>query len=389
NPMGALSFPSTPATRVAYTVTSQIPALGRQDAAVTAVRLPPQDAEIYFQLPDDIERVRDLALEVTDPKQTQLQKVLSIEGFLEENYRYTLNVRPPVLESPVEDFLFSQKAGFCEHYATSMVLMLRALDIPARLVTGFLPGEWNEIGRHFTVRQSNAHAWVEVWFPESGWYPFDPTPVVDDEFGLGLIAGLIDSLQWKWTRYVISYSLKDQIRLASGIKSEIGSLKHKMAMGWEGFVLSTPDSFIDVMTHPAMVSALLLMLGVMVLLFFKKKGIGFEWKKLFGLIRSALWSLSGKSSRQPAVRFYFRMLEIFRKRGVGKPPGLTPKEFIQEVSRSEAGASGLARGSWASPAKEITAYYYQVRFAGLPLSPAEERRVEDLLSALKQFKGHS
>lgn len=389
NALGALSFSDTPATRVSYTVTSQIPVLTRKDAAVISVRMPMEDEDIYLQVPEKMDRIRNLAHEVTLLSQTQLQKVLSIEAFLEKNYRYTLKVKPSLLESPIDDFLFSQKAGFCEHYATSMILMLRTLKIPSRLVTGFLPGEWNGISRHFTVRQSNAHAWVEVWFPGAGWYPFDPTPMIGETSGFGFFARLIDSLQWKWNRYVISYSLKDQIQLASGLKSEIGSIKLKVMRGWKSFIFSAPDFFIEFMTHPVMVMTLVLILGILIVVFLQKRGMFLNWKGLFVLLRGLFAGWSSRASRRSVVRFYARMLEIFRKKGLGKPSSLTPQEFINEVSRSERRFPDLDRGSWARPAMEITGFYYRVRFAGLPLSPAEERRVEDLLGVLKSVKRHS
>ena len=76
---------------------------------------------------------------------------------------------------PIGDFLFRYRSGHCEYFATAMVLMLRSQGIPARFVTGFLGGENNRLG-YYIVRQSNAHAWVEAYLPDSGWTVFDPTP---------------------------------------------------------------------------------------------------------------------------------------------------------------------------------------------------------------------
>src|SRR3989454_389608 len=90
----------------------------------------------------------------------------------------SLDVGTTMSADPVDDFLFTRKTGYCEHYATAMVVLLRALGIPARLVTGFLPGVWNDFGNYYTIRQQDAHAWVEVYFPLSGWVTFAPTPSV-------------------------------------------------------------------------------------------------------------------------------------------------------------------------------------------------------------------
>ena len=78
---------------------------------------------------------------------------------------------------PLADFLFNVRAGHCEYFSTAMVVMLRTQGIAARVVNGFLPGEYNEAAGAYTVRQSDAHSWVEVYFPETNsWVTFDPTP---------------------------------------------------------------------------------------------------------------------------------------------------------------------------------------------------------------------
>src|SRR5205823_3718541 len=87
----------------------------------------------------------------------------------------------------LEEFLLHRRLGFCEHYAASFAALMRLAGIPARVVTGYLGGEYNEIGHFFLVRQADAHAWCEVWFPDSGWERIDPTSVVaPDRVNLGL-----------------------------------------------------------------------------------------------------------------------------------------------------------------------------------------------------------
>ena len=94
-----------------------------------------------------------------------------------QGFEYTLE--PPLLgTNTVDDFLFDTKQGFCEHYASAFVLLMRAANIPARVVTGYLGGEFNNVGNYYIVRQSDAHAWAEVWLAEEGWIRIDPTGVV-------------------------------------------------------------------------------------------------------------------------------------------------------------------------------------------------------------------
>jgi hypothetical protein len=78
----------------------------------------------------------------------------------------------------LNEFLFHRRIGFCEHYAASFATLMRLAGIPARVVVGYLGGEYNDLGRFFLVRQSDAHAWCEIWLPESGWTRVDPTSAV-------------------------------------------------------------------------------------------------------------------------------------------------------------------------------------------------------------------
>jgi hypothetical protein len=98
--------------------------------------------------------------------------------FTQEPFVYTL--RPPALRGrdPVDEFLFDTRRGFCEHYASAFTVLMRAAGIPARVVTGYQGGELNPISNRMTVRQSDAHAWSEVWLQGEGWVRVDPTAAV-------------------------------------------------------------------------------------------------------------------------------------------------------------------------------------------------------------------
>jgi transglutaminase-like putative cysteine protease len=101
----------------------------------------------------------------------------ALNHFREENFSYTLE--PPLLgEMGVDDFLFSTRSGFCEHYASAYVFLMRAAGVPARVVAGYQGGRMNPIDGYFTVRQSDAHAWAEIWVEGKGWLRVDPTAAV-------------------------------------------------------------------------------------------------------------------------------------------------------------------------------------------------------------------
>ena len=113
---------------------------------------------------------KKLAAEDPDPKAL----VNNLLKLYNATFSYTL--QPPLLgDNPMDEFLFDTKEGFCEHYAGSFVLLLRAAGVPARVVTGYQGGEINPLTRQLVVRQSDAHAWSEVWFDDLGWVRVDPT----------------------------------------------------------------------------------------------------------------------------------------------------------------------------------------------------------------------
>jgi transglutaminase-like putative cysteine protease len=103
-----------------------------------------------------------------------------LNHFRTENFRYTLS--PPLLEeNPIETFLFETRSGFCSHYASAFVYLMRVAKIPARVVTGYQGGEMNEVGQFLEIRQKDAHAWAEVWLENKGWVRFDPTAAIAPE----------------------------------------------------------------------------------------------------------------------------------------------------------------------------------------------------------------
>jgi len=134
--------------------------------------------ERYTQLPVDLpERVKELAVEITSSQTNRYDKVKAVEGYFQVNgFAYdTQNVAiPTVDEDYVDQFLFDTKIGYCDNFSTSMVVLLRAVDIPARWVKGYTEGQRVELNS-YEITNNNAHSWVEVYFPEFGWVPFEPT----------------------------------------------------------------------------------------------------------------------------------------------------------------------------------------------------------------------
>ncbi len=207
--------------------------------------------EAFLQLPVGMERLDAFTQELTQDIDTPYEKARFIENHLQTSYTYTTDLPPVEGDNPVEFFLFTSKQGHCEFFATTMTLMLRAEGIPARLVNGFLGGIWNPAGNYMAVRQGDAHSWVEVYLPEYGWVPFDPTPSAGTQPNkpnplVQRVRDIYDAARMRWMQWVIEYNLDAQIaglrRLSSLLSPntktlEGGSQDAKKSADGEGFKL--------------------------------------------------------------------------------------------------------------------------------------------------------
>lgn len=148
---------------------------------------PPEVVELYLDTPGLTDRVRELVARVTARANNDYERVKAVSNYLrfDDSFTYSTDPgRPPDNVDLVDYFLFSPEAnrtGYCEYYASAMVMMVRALGIPARVATGFAPGESQSDGTYL-VREAGAHAWAEVYFPGYGWEIFEATPSVSPRF---------------------------------------------------------------------------------------------------------------------------------------------------------------------------------------------------------------
>lgn len=197
---------------------------------VVQAGMPQMYRQWYTDIPDSSNpKSARLALDMRETAGSDADYIDALLAkFHNEEFFYTL--RPPALGSnPVDRFLFETRQGFCEHYASAFAFMMRSAGIPSRVVLGYQGGEINPLGGHLIVRQSDAHAWTEVWLPDYGWYRVDPTAAVAPERieygargasreGFGESWGLRapsqfledltmawDSLNAKWNEWVLGY----------------------------------------------------------------------------------------------------------------------------------------------------------------------------------------
>jgi transglutaminase-like putative cysteine protease len=375
--MGSLHLAFPAHSRIQYTVYSVATTLNPAERVAAAVPYPEFILQQYLQIPAVSPQIVDLAHRVTQPATSVSQAVSLIHSHLLANYRYNLDV--PSLQSahPLEDFLLTRKTGYCEHYATAMVVLLRATGIPARLVTGFLATEWNEFGGYYTVRQRDAHAWVEVYFPQSGWITMDPTPPAPESIGQTWwqSAGrVMDSVRLQWDRLFVHFSANDQLTVVQGLRESGVAVRTKLSESLNS--LSAQSSamfrrFMSSFTTAGMPEALLVIILAI--------GAATAGRLLRRSSRNTTSPPDALSAHQrTVVTLYTHMLHCLAQQGIVKSASTTPMELLRHVQEEWAEAWPFADA--------LTQLYTRVRFGHASLTPEDHSTAENLLRRLRTLE---
>jgi protein-glutamine gamma-glutamyltransferase len=304
-----------------------------------------------LQLPRVDSRVGELAREIVKGQYSPALEARLVEKYLRTHYGYTLELPQFEPADPLAYFLFHRKKGHCEYFASSMAVMLRELGIPSRVVTGFQSGIYNPISGSQLIRSSDAHSWVEAWLPHRGWITFDPTPPDPNAQRLSVWVRLgfyADAADVFWQDWVLNYNLDRQLQLAS----RVGESGRHVGLNWfdgVGPALSRgyhrTSSF--VLRYGALLFALAVA-GILLQLF------GRDWWRWWKSRQQVLKVQRGEAEASDATMLYQRMLKVLRKRGIEKPPWVTPFEFASVLQEP-----GLAR-----LVLDLTAAYNELRFGG-------------------------
>jgi hypothetical protein len=364
---GSLANPFHNFGNLRYDAVSELPEIPAEVLRRTSETYPESVRALYLQLPKMDPRITALAKSIGDRARNPYDKARAVESYLRNNYGYTLDLSgtPPV--DPLAYFLFQKRAGHCEYFAAAMTVMMRSLGVPARYVNGFLPGEYNDVGGDYIIRASDAHSWVEVFFPGHGWITFDPTPPSDDQaHGIFSELGLYwDWFQLQWNEWVVNYDFIHQFTLAQSVQrvsrrwttglretfERARSAGAKRLRQWSEAATSTP------VWIPVVLA--LLFMGVMLL-------CNDHLRERF------VFACKLKLGRQPlpaqaASLFYRRMLRLLQRAGWHKLPSQTPLEF----------AASLPPGEHAKSVLHLTNLCMAARFGGESIEPS---RFADLLS---------
>jgi hypothetical protein len=343
---GSIYLPSPPYSRTEYKAWSSVngsPQFEESD--------PWRADSPYLKTPSGKGRLEVLALKIAKDKPSDWERANAISEYLKKNYRYTLNPKNVADAAPLEDFLFYSMEGYCEHYATAMVILLRHLKIPSRIVTGFLQGQWNAYGNYFLVRQQDAHSWVEAYIHGRGWTSFDPTPSqgLTTPLKTSWLGLLVDSLRWRWARYIVNYTLYDQIRMARKIETRAGSLQNALRDFLASLVTSGKSGFSRwgrwVLAIPVIVFLALII----------SKGV-----------------LGERKMSRKTPNFYLEMLRILKKKGFERSAFETPMEFATRTGNPEA--------------KSLTDSFQEVRYGGRTLTEGDMVEVKSSMEILRKWK---
>jgi protein-glutamine gamma-glutamyltransferase len=371
----SLSAPPHPFRRLAYQAESLChDAYASQPLSV----LPDDDRRRYLQLPSLDPRVAALAKEISSSATGERSLADKTEKFLRDNYRYSLEEAPILNPQPLESFLFETRKGHCEYFATAMVVLLRNLEVPSRIVNGFRGGDYNGIAGDLVVRARMAHSWVEVFIPGSGWSSFDPTPAaIEGPQQIRLLKTLnncLDALDLFWGEWILGYDSLVQISLLRGMEDRAGNWARfgQNIIYWTTWQLGEKLFRLTVDTWKAIRFVRISWIILLLLLCVALIGCMVWFVKRNGQDEAT------EPNRQmaTAIQLYTALLCSLKGLGRTKSEYLTPNEF----------AATFARDAIARQVEEITTIYNLLRFSLEPPRHEQLKHAYQLLDEIKAYK---
>jgi transglutaminase-like putative cysteine protease len=356
--------PEHPVSR--YEAVSDIAQPGAEELRRPARVYGPSESSSYLRLPRVIDsRIPQLAQQATASAANNYDKAVALESYLRTHFGYTLQLSRTVPRDPLANFLFERKQGHCEYFASAMAVMLRTVGIPSRVVNGFRTGEFNDLTSQYVVRASNAHSWVEAYFPDHGWIAFDPTPGASTpaRTGWGRIALYVDAMASFWREWIVDYDASHQRTLAmdvsGGARHLVWALRHWWRIHYEAMLAAARRSKGILAGSPV---RWCIGGGLSVITFLLLVNARRLWEAIG---KRRLARRPERSPRQAASLWYQRMTENVARRGWRKLPAQTPGEFVARID------DAIVRERVA----EFTRHYESARFDD---SSEDVRRLPEL-----------
>jgi hypothetical protein len=185
------------------------------------------DRDRFLQLPEVNKKIILLNSSIVSADLNDYQKAIKLMNYLRSQYKYKVVSEAMYSDDPLSDFLLFRKEGHCEYFASALCVLLRLNKIPCRVVNGYLGGDYNIFGNYYIIRQSNAHSWVEAYFPDKGWVLLDATPAGSVSISYAIsnwYDSFVDGIAFGWENYILLYSREKQ----SAIYTSINDYKSKV-----------------------------------------------------------------------------------------------------------------------------------------------------------------
>ena len=307
----------------------------------------------------------------------------NFERYLKTHFTYTLDLtdgRRVEGQDPIVAFLYDLKRGHCEYFAGAMTLMCQSLGMQARMVVGFRCDEYSEMGAHYIVRQSQAHAWVEVR-TTNGWKSFDPTSGTEADIAsrprngfLQRLAHAIDFLRYSYAEKVIAYDNEDRQNVVQHTESRLRFIGKLGKDGLSGIGSSVQSARFWNASSTLIGAALWLTIGTLLVAF----GM-FVWEKWRLRRRAARIGLDAlpPAEQEHLARqlgFYDHLVRMLGKHRIVRPPQLTPLEFSQSLAYLPTDAYQTIY--------RLTRLFYRVRYGRAELDAGQQKRLETVLNSL-------
>lgn len=307
--------------------------------------------ERYLRIPNVDPRILSLAQSMTAGATSDLGRARAVEQGLRTDYGYTLELPQREVQDPLADFLFTRRKGHCEYFASAMAVMLRTLNIPSRLATGFQMGVYNPISDLWLVRASDAHSWVEAWIPGRGWTTFDPTPPDLSSHSLNLFSKAslyLDAAETFWQQWVVGYDPNHQGTLADRIEQAA----RRLGIGWFDSLSGVESQWVARTKAWSRRYGVAVFVGLLMAYWLWSSGPRL-WRAM-RIRRRVERVRRGEASGADATLLYERMLQVLRRRGYQKPSWFTPMEFARSLPAAPMGRA----------VEEFTTAYNAVRYGG-------------------------
>jgi transglutaminase-like putative cysteine protease len=329
----------------------------------------------------------DLRNPLDGPTELDGQIAQNIEHYLRTNFTYTLDLtdaRKLNDVDPMVAFLYDFKKGHCEYFAGAMTLLCQSLGMDARMVVGFKCDDYNAFNSCYVVRQSHAHAWVEVRTP-AGWTWYDPTSAREDTAmraatAWGKVKHFFDYLEYTWANAVIAYDRENRANMIERVKNVDAGIVNMSNRSAES-ANSVKKWFSDQSNFILFSSKLLT--ALMWLMVFALVGAigGFLWERYKLRKRAARIGLADLPTHEKLrlarqLAFYDELLRLLEKHNIRRPPNLTPMEFSSSVD--------FLPSSVYDAVRRLTSIFYRIRYGRQRITFEQQRRLHRTIDQIGQ-----